>query len=98
MNNEITTRESPRAAVDALLAARQSAAVAEQAANVCRMKVKQMERTLDENTAAYMESMRRYRQQLDRVAHIAETAQISSVIVLVCSILILFFAILRIVA
>lgn len=87
-----------RATVDAILEARKAAVTAAEDAKTCRMKVKQMERTLDENTAAYMESMRRYRQQLDRVAHIAETAQISSVIVLVCSILILFFAILRIVA
>ena len=90
--------QAPRNAVDAILQARMTAAAAEQSANVCRMKAHQMEQTLSENTQAYMNAMRRYHHELDKINHMVEVTQVSSTIVLIFAILILFFTILEMVA
>ena len=57
-----------------------------------------MERTIADNTDAYLSTLRRYHHDLDKVAHMVEVTQVSSAIVLVFSIMILFFTVLKMVA
>lgn len=87
-----------RATVDAILEARRAAVAAADDAKVCRKMAHEMEQTIARNTDAYLASLRRYHANLDRVNHMVEVTQVSSAVVLVLSIMILFFAMLKLVA
>ena len=90
--------QAPRATVDAILEARKAAVTAAEDAKACRRMAHEMERTITDNTDAYLATLRRYHHDLDKVAHLVEVTQVSSALVLVFSIMILFFTILRMVA
>lgn len=90
--------QAPRATVDAILEARKAAVTAAEDAKVCRKMAHEMEQTIARNTDAYLASLRRYHANLDRVSHMVEVTQVSSAVVLVLSIMILFFAMLKLVA
>ena len=90
--------QAPRATVDAILEARKAAVTAAEDAKSCRRMAHEMERTIADNTDAYLSTLRRYHHDLDKVAHMVEVTQVSSAIVLVFSIMILFFTVLRMVA
>ena len=90
--------QAPRATVDAILEARKAAVSAAEDAKVCRKMAHEMERTITDNTDAYLSTLRRYHHDLDKVAHMVEVTQVSSAIVLVFSIMILFFTVLKMVA
>lgn len=87
-----------RATVDAILEARKAAVTAAEDAKTCRMMAHEMERTITDNTDAYLATLRRYHHDLDKVSHMVEVTQVSSAIVLVFSIMILFFTVLKMVA
>lgn len=87
-----------RATVDAILEARKAAVTAAEDAKTCRRMAHEMERTVSSNTDAYLATLRRYHHDLDKVAHMVEVTQVSSAIVLVFSIMILFFTVLKMVA
>ena len=90
--------QAPRATVDAILEARKAAVTAAEDAKSCRRMAHEMERTIADNTDAYLSTLRRYHHDLDKVAHMVEVTQVSSAIVLVFSIMILFFTVLKMVA
>lgn len=87
-----------RATVDAILEARKAAVTAAEDARECRRKAHEMELALSSNTDAYLATLRRYHHDLDKVSHLVEVTQVSSTIVLVFSIMILLFTVLKMVA
>lgn len=89
---------TPQETVDAILQARKTAAAAEQIADENRREANRLKAALERCDSMHAATIRRYNQQLDKLASDAEAAQVASVITLVLSISVLIVTILRIVA
>lgn len=94
----MTDNTMPKTAVASILEARQSAAAAQEAANICAMKCEQMRLDLSENAELYNSALRRYQIRLDQVETIARGNRVVAILNSVAAFVLLIAAIMRLIS